>query len=167
MLNFFNMLGYTNNALVFNETFNSSSNIFITDNPEFDIENDFYSIYPQFNGLIPEAVINMFYTVADASLKEKRFHESWKFMMCLYIAHLSTLYLQTVNEDPTAKSVIQQAMPKGIATSKSVDGLSISYDFMDASSDLHGYSTFKYTIYGQQLATYCKLYGHAGMWVNG
>lgn len=167
MYDFQNMLGYTNNALIFNEVFNSSSNIFITDNPSFDLAEDFYPIYPQFKDLIPNAVAKMFYTVADASLKEARFHEVWKFMMCLYIAHLSTLYLQTFNNDPTASSVLQQALPRGAASSKSVDGLSISYEFFDSSSDLHGYSTFKYTIYGQQLATYCKMYGHGGMWVNG
>lgn len=166
--NFINMLGFTNNAWIFNERFNSSSNIFITDNPSFDVQKDFLDVYPQF-GVVPIEVVNMFYTIADASIKEKRFHTMWKYLMCLYIAHLSTLYLQSLGSgaDSTVSEVLGNAMPKGVAASKSVDGLSISYEFADTASDLHGYGTFKYTIYGQQLATFVKLFGHAGMWVNG
>ena len=87
--------------------------------------------------------------------------------MCLYIAHYMTLFLMTQNGDPGAQAALSGALPRGIASSKSVDGLSISYDFMDTASDLKGYGTWKYTIYGQQLATITKMYGHGGMWVTG
>ena len=46
-------------------------------------------------------------------------------------------------------------------------GLSISYDLLGITDDLQGYGTWKLTAYGQQLVTLTKIYGHAGMWVNG
>ena len=56
---------------------------------------------------------------------------------------------------------------KATQESKSVDGLSISYDLLGITDDLQGYGTWKLTAYGQQLVTLTKIYGHAGMWVNG
>ena len=87
--------------------------------------------------------------------------------MCLFIAHYCILYLQTQKGDANSLAALQGSMPSGIATSKSVDGLSISYDLQGVAEDLAGYGTWKYTIYGQQLATLTKPYGGAGMWVNG
>lgn len=72
----------------------------------------------------------------------------------------------TQQGEPGAQAALQGSVPRGIATSKSVDGLSISYDMMEVTNDLAGYGTYKLTIYGQQLATLTKNYGHAGMWVN-
>ena len=169
MYNFVEMLGYQNNANIFNvDIFNSPSNVYVTDNPAFSIEGDFNTVFPQFQANVPGCVLNMFYTIADAALKEKRYKKSWKYMMCLYIAHLATLYLQTAGDVDDSKSkVLASVLPKGIATSKSVDGLSISYDFMDMGSDLAGYGTFKLTSFGQQLITYAKMYRGMGMWVNG
>lgn len=169
MYNFYGMLGYQNNARIFDvDVFGSPSNVYLTDNPEFSIQEDFLKVFPQFTATVPGCVLNMFYTIADAALKEKRYKNSWRYMMCLYIAHLATLYLQTADDvNSDAASVLNKALPRGIATSKSVDGLSISYDFMDMSSDLAGYGTFKLTTFGQQLITYVKMYRGIGMWVNG
>ena len=163
-----NILGDSNNAYEMMEVFRSASNVILTDNPEFTID-DFDNIFPVFNvkNDIATEVYNLFYNMANKSLKYDRYKGSWKYFMCLYIAHFLTLYLQTQNGDPSSQAALAGAMPRGVASSKSVDGLSISYDFMDAASDLSGYGTWKYTIYGQQLATLTKLYGHGGMWVNG
>nr|DAJ94251.1 MAG TPA: head to tail adaptor [Caudoviricetes sp.] len=167
-----NILGDSNNAHMMMEVFKSASNVITSDNPEFTMC-DFVSVFPVFiitdsnyNG-IPSAVYNLFYNMANASIKYQRYHSNWKYCMCLYIAHYLTLYLQTQSGDPGAQSALAGALPRGVASSKSVDGLSISYDFMGAAEDLAGYGTWKYTIYGQQLASITKMYGHAGMWVNG
>lgn len=170
-----NILGDSNNAYMMMEIFRGASNVILTDNPEFTLK-DFSSIFPIFKiqddcakdqSDIPIEVFNLFYNMANKSLKYDRFKSQWKYCMCLYIAHYITLYLQTQNGDPGAQAALAGALPRGIASSKSVDGLSISYDFMGASEDLKGYGTWKYTIYGQQLATITKLYGHGGMWVTG
>lgn len=170
-----NILGDSNNAYMMMEVFRSASNVILSDNPEF-TRNDFSSVFSVFKlqsgevvaqDEIPDEVYNLFYNMANASLKYKRYYNSWKYFMCLYIAHYFVLYLQTQNGDPGSQSALAGALPRGVASSKSVDGLSISYEFMGAAEDLSGYGTWKYTIYGQQLATLTKMYGHAGMWANG
>ena len=169
-----NILGDSNNAYMMMEVFRGASNVILTDNPEF-TRDDFSSIFPVFKlqdgtevqqDEIPEEVFNLFYNMANKSLKYDRFKSVWKYCMCLYIAHYMILYLMTQNGDPGSQSALAGSLPRGVASSKSVDGLSISYDFMGATEDLSGYGTWKYTIYGQQLATITKVYGHGGMWVN-
>lgn len=167
-----NILGDSNNAYMMMEIFRGASNVILTDNPEFTLC-DFSSVFPIFviadstEESIPIEVFNLFYNMANKSLKYDRFKSQWKYCMCLYIAHYLTLYLQTQSGDPGSQSALAGALPRGIASSKSVDGLSISYDFMGAAEDLSGYGTWKYTNYGQQLATITKIYGHGGMWVIG
>lgn len=168
-----NILGDSNNAYMMMEVFRGASNVILTDNPEF-TRDDFNEIFPIFRLQdvnynqedIPVEVFNLFYNMANKSLKYDRFKSVWKYCMCLYIAHYMILYLMTQNGDPGAQSALAGSLPRGVASSKSVDGLSISYDFMGAAEDLSGYGTWKYTIYGQQLATITKIYGHGGMWVS-
>lgn len=166
-----NILGDSNNAYMMMELFRNASNVILTDNPEFTLS-DFTSVFPIFviadstDESIPIEVFNLFYNMANSSLKYDRYKSVWKYCMCLYIAHYLTLYLQTQNGDAGSQEALAGALPRGVASSKSVDGLSISYDFMGAAEDLAGYGTWKYTIYGQQLATITKGYGSAGMWVN-
>lgn len=165
------ILGDSNNAYMMMELFRNASNVILTDNPEFTLC-DFTSVFPIFviadstDESIPIEVFNLFYNMANSSLKYDRYKSVWKYCMCLYIAHYLTLYLQTQNGDAGSQAALAGALPRGVASSKSVDGLSISYDFMGAAEDLAGYGTWKYTIYGQQLATITKSYGYAGMWVN-
>lgn len=168
------LLGDTNNAYMMMEAFKGSSNIILTDNPQFTKE-DFSSIFRIFNiqqeeclyeDAIPIEVFNLFYNMANKSIKYDRFKSQWKYAMCLYIAHYLTLYLQTQSGIPGSKAALASSLPKGIASSKSVDGLSVSYDFMGLSEDFAGYGTWKLTTYGQQLITIAKLYGKGGMWVN-
>lgn len=170
-IDFWSMLGYTNNAYMMMEAFSSSSNVILTDNPEFTID-DFKSVFPVFTfgtnkDEIPEPVFNLFKTMADKSIKYDRYFDSWKYLMCLYIAHFCVLFLRTQQGDPGASNALKGALPTGVATSKSVDQLSVSYDLLGMNEDLEGYGTWKLTTYGQQLATLTKMYGHAGMWVNG
>lgn len=169
------MLGYTNNAKIFQEAFAGCSNVILTDNPEFTLD-DFTSVFPVFKITdeviedeinIPTAFFNLVLAMANKCIKYDRYPGIWKYLMCLFIAHHCVLYLQTQKGDANSQAALQGSMPSGIATSKSVDGLSISYDLQGVAEDLAGYGTWKYTIYGQQLATLTKPYGGAGMWVNG
>ena len=166
------MLGYTNNAKIMMETFRDSSNIITTDNPPFTVD-DFSGIFPQFPintgspDSVPTEVFNLFKAMADASIKYDRYKTSWMYFMCLYIAHNITLWLKVQQGDGSARAALANSLPTGIVQSKSVDGLSISYDFIGMETDLQGYGTWKLTTYGQQLATLTRMYGHGGMWVNG
>lgn len=165
------MLGYSNNATMMMETFRGSSNVIITDNPEYTCC-DFKNVFPLFVigesvDEIPVEVFNLFKAMADKAIKYDRYKTSWKYCMGLYIAHNLTLYLKASQGDPGTQAVLASSLPVGIASSKSVDGLSISYDFMGAAEDYAGYGTWKLTTYGQQLITMTKMYRGAGMWVNG
>lgn len=170
------MLGYTNNALMMMETFEGSSNVITTDNPEYFLST-YQADFPVFNislegvtpetGQIPYAIWNLFYNMANASIKYDRYPKSWEYLMGLYISHYLVLYIRTQSGTPGAQAALQGALPMGIASSKSVDGLSVSYEFLGLDTDLTGYGTWKLTVYGQQLATLTKGFGHAGMWVNG
>ena len=172
-VDFWSILGYTNNAWMMMEVFGGSSSIILTDNPEY-TQAMFSATFPVFKFVteedhtgIPVPVFNLFKAMADKTIKYDRYKGQWEYLMGLYIAHYLTLYLQTQSGTPGAQAALQGALPRGVAQSKSVDGLSISYDFMDMANDLARYGTYKLTAYGQQLATLTKIYGHAGMWVNG
>lgn len=169
-LDFYNMLGYTNNAYIFNAVFGNPSSIILTDNPPF-TQQEFSSIFPVFvigNNGIPQEVFSLFLAMANACIKEARYKSQWKYMMGLFIAHNLTLYLRANEGDPGAESALKNSNPTlGIAQSKSVDGLSISYELLNAATDLAGYGTWNLTTYGQQLATMSKLYRGMGMFVNG
>lgn len=169
------LLGYTNAAHMMMETFKGASNVILTDNPEFTLS-DFREIFPVFavndegeadDDKIPNAVFNLFKAMADGAIKYKRYFTNWKYLMCLYIAHYLTLFLQTQNGEEDSVAALRGALPMGIASSKSVDGLSVSYDFMGVTNGMEDYGTWKLTVYGQQLITLTKIFGHGGMWVNG
>lgn len=165
------MLGYTNNAYMMMEAFRSSSNVVLTDNPEYTLcmFRKTFPIIPVGEGEqeVPEAVFNLFKAMADKAIKKDRYFSAWEYLMGLYIAHMSILYLKANQGDPSSLAAIQSSVPSGVATSKSVDGLSISYDLLGTAEDFAGYGTWKLTTYGQQLITLTKMYGHSGMWVNG
>lgn len=176
-IDFWSMLGYTNNANIFMEVFGGASNVILTSNPPFE-QSDFISVFPIFpigvenkdaNGIyVPQEAFNLFLAMANAAIKYDRYKTSWNYFMCLYIAHYCTLFIQMISnpENVSAAQALQGAMPKGIATSKSVDGLSISYDLIQSDA-MKDYGTWGLTTYGQQLVTLTRMYGHAGMWVNG
>lgn len=168
------LLGFTNNAHIMMEAFSGSSNVILTDNPPFTQE-DFSAIFPIFKISktslvktceIPQAVFNLFKAMADGAIKYDRYYDQWKYLMCLYIAHYMTLYLETQQGEPSSVNALKNALPIGIASSKSVDGLSVSYDFMGVTDGMEDYGTWKLTLYGQQLITLTKIYGHGGMWIN-
>ena len=165
------MLGYTNNAYIMVEAFRSSANVILTDNPEYTKEM-FLESFPVFiasfdDSTIPEYVFNLFVGMAQASIKKDRYNSAWEFLMGLYVAHNLVLYMRTQQGDPSAANALKGSLPVGIASSKSVDGLSISYEFMGLQEDFNGYGTWKLTTYGQQLITMTKNFGRAGMWING
>ena len=172
------MLGYTNNAYMMMETFRGSSNVILTDNPEYTL-GMFQKVFKNFcieggtiepedgSEKIPTEVFNLFVGMAQASIKKDRYKSNWEYLMGLYIAHNLFLFLKASQGDPGATSALSSSLPFGIASSKSVDGLSISYDFLVSQDDYSGYGTWKLSVYGQQLITLTKPFGHGGIWVNG
>ncbi|HBC94291.1 MAG TPA: DUF4054 domain-containing protein, partial [Pelotomaculum sp.] len=152
----------------------NASNIRTGENPSYTLA-DFLDSYPQFAPageegaevyLVPEAILESFVALAHASIKEARYHDAWAVCMGFFIAHFATLWLEgTAAAGSSAAKVLAAAKAKGLRTSKSVDGVSVSYDYAAIAQDLDGWAAWKLTIYGQQLATMGKLFGLGGMGV--
>ena len=148
-----------------------ASNVAQGSNPSFTAA-DFLAVFPQFSAadpdvtLIPDDLLDLFIAMADASIKENRFHSQWKYATCLYVAHFATLFLQTqTGPANTAAQVVATAQAMFPRASKSVGDVSVSYDTSAINNDLPGWAAWKSTIYGQQLATIARMVGRGGMYV--
>lgn len=146
-----------------------ASNIRAGKNPPFAAA-DFKAVYPQFWDkddvpLVPGSVLDMYIGFADSIVNIARYHESWKVCLCLVIAHFLVLYMRTItpNPDGGAAAVIKAAETKGLVASKSVDGVSVHYDYSTAIADLDGWADWKTTEYGIQFLTLAKAYNLGGM----
>lgn len=154
-----------------NEIIGGASNIKAGINPQFTLDN-FYEVYPQFGPnkegiyLVPQIISQMYLELANASIKEKRWHSYWKVGMCFFIAHFCTLYLQGI-ADPNsgAAAVLEGGKAKGLDTSISVGNVSVSTDYSAVANGIDGWASWKLTIYGQQLASIGKLLGKGGMYI--
>lgn len=132
------------------------------ENPPFTLS-DFFKIYPQFETVLPEEIIQMYLDFAHHCIKYYRWRNGFKIGISLFVAHFCTLYLQSFS-DSAAQSVINAGQSKGLVASKTVDGVSISYDYGTALQGLSEWGGWTMTTYGMQLAMLAKLYGK-GMFV--
>ena len=143
----------------------AASNIRGGDNPPYSKET-FLALYPQFKDKVPEAFLDMYTSLANASLSYQRYYDAWEMVMGLFIAHFCTLYLQTAAEPgSTAAEILAAGELRGLQASKSVGGVSISYDYNTALSGLDQWGGWTTTAYGAQFAALAKLYGKGGMQV--
>ena len=143
----------------------AASNIRGVDNPPYSKET-FLALYPQFKDKVPEAFFDMYTSLANASLSYQRYYDAWEMVMGLFIAHFCTLYLQTAAEPgSTAAEILAAGELRGLQASKSVGGVSISYDYNTALSGLDEWGGWTTTAYGAQFAALAKLYGKGGMQV--
>lgn len=149
----------------------NASNVNTEDNPEYTLS-DFYAIYPQFNKdangnqAVPETIIQMYINLASTCISKTRWGDYWNVAMCWFIAHFCTLHAQSI-ADPgsNANAVVQTAQAKGLDTSVSAGGVSVSTDYSAIAQDLDGWAQWKLTAYGQQLASVGKLAGMGNMMV--
>ena len=141
-----------------------ASNIKKEGHPEY-TKDSFLVLYPQFSGVIPDEVLEMFVDLGLSCVNAQRFGKAWKHAVSLFIAHFCTLYLQSMQPEGTAAaSVVAAASSAGMVTSESADGVSYSRDG-SALNDLAGWAAFKMTTFGVQFATLAKLVGRGGMYI--
>lgn len=148
-----------------------ASNLLAGTNPSYIID-DFYTVYPQFgkdannNYIIPQAITQMYIDIANACIKESRWHSYWKIAMGWFIAHFCTLYLQgTADPNSGAAAVLEAGKTRGLDTSVSVGDVSVSTDYSTIVNSIDGWAAWKLTTYGTQLANVGRLLGKAGMYV--
>lgn len=172
------MINYADSEIYAEQLAGAASNIRTGDNPTYAIA-DFLAIYPQFGSTtpiapaiegttnIPTMVIQLYIDLAQACIKQARWHTTWSIAMSLFIAHFCTLWLRgTCSPDDNKDTIIDAGYTEGIITSSSVDGVSYSMDIASSANDLEGYAAWKSTSYGIQLATFAKMYGKGGMVVR-
>ena len=112
--------------------------------------------------MIPLAVLNVFITLASASLAQGRYLDSWTFVMALYIAHFVTLWLQSEGQPATtAGQAASAGLVRGIAAAKSVGDVSVSYESL--TSNAQEWGSFQATTYGAQLITLARIAGSGPM----
>lgn len=120
-------------------------------------------VFPQFgSNRVPDAYLNMVLEQANNSISENRWHSTRKLAVCLYVAHFATLWMKTsaeLDENASPASIARRGDSIGHLSSKSVDGVSVSYGAAEGASDLVGYGSWKETEFGLQLATMAKLQG--------
>ena len=159
----------TNSEVYAQQVIASASNIKTGDNPSFTLE-DFYIQYKQFGPnsnnefIVPEIVMQMYLDLANASIKESRWHSSWQLAMGWFIAHFLALYVQGM-ADPNsgAAGVLKAGQARGLNTSKSVGDVSVSTDYSIIANGIDGWANWMLTSYGIQLATIGKFMGKGGM----
>lgn len=135
-------------------------------NPSFTLE-DFNQVYPQFKETVPLIVLEMYLDMANACIKESRWHKQWKYGMCLFIAHFCTLYLQGVADaNGGVKGILEAGKAQGLDTSISVGDVSISTDYSITTTNIEGWNGWSLSAYGQQLISIGTLLGKGGMYVH-
>lgn len=133
-------------------------------NPEYTAD-DFLEFYPQF-GSVPALVIDEYVRMAHESVLESRWHSKWRIAIGLYIAHHLTVWSMTASDQPqTPGELVSNAETSGSISSKSVDGVSVSYGQSASDSDMQGWGMMGETLYGKQFVTMAKLIGRGPMYV--
>lgn len=150
----------------------NASNIKAGTNPPY-APADFYEVYPQFGKdsadkyIVPLIVVQMYIDLANASIKEARWHSYYVVATGWFVAHFCALYLQgTADPNSGANVVMEAGRTHGLDTSQSVGDVSISTDYSIIANGLEGWASWLLTIYGQQLATIGKLMGKGGFSVR-
>jgi len=117
--------------------------------------------------IVPLVFMEGLIELAHACVRISRFRSTWKFCMGLFIAHFVTLYLKTMIDPGESPYAIAQAgAAGGVVSSKSVDSVSVSYDFSTVANDLEGWAEWKATEYGLQFVTWAKMFSMGGMYVR-
>ena len=115
--------------------------------------------YDDFECLVPEEAVNEFIQMANDNILECRWFGKWKYACALYVAHYSTLYLQTYAPDSESIDELKDAgSMNGLMSSATLGDASISYD-NSLVQKMDQWGVWGLTIYGQQLIQEAKLLG--------
>lgn len=136
----------------------------------------FYADFPQFlkagttdAGFVPSAVMNMFVSMANSTIAEERWGETWRFACGLFVAHYATMYLRqsggNTNGSTSAKQAVDSGALVGIVSSASLGDASVSYDTSAATQATQNWGQFNLTTYGQQYASLARLFVLGGSYV--
>lgn len=106
---------------------------------------------------IPLIVLLMYVNLASASLMQVRWRETWPLAMALFIAHFSTLWMETeTGPNSTAAQVATSGLQQGIIISQAAGDVSATTQPV---AGLEDWGSMNLTQYGVQLATFAQIVG--------
>lgn len=135
----------------------------VTKNPEF--SKSTFSIYcPKLKEWVydtnNEDAYKKFYDICNGRINYGFYGEDWEYAMSLAIAHYICItdidYVQSIGADPAVG---------GVMSSRSVDGISYSYDVERTMTDNPAYKFWARTGYGNQLINLAENIGRIGVLV--
>lgn len=119
-------------------------------------------------GLIPTPMLDIFIAMANAAVLEKRWFSAWRYAMGLFVAHYSTLYLQSyipASETSVAADAAGSGAVIGVVKSATLGDSSVSYDTSAITAATEDWGAWNATTYGQQLVTMARLTAMGGTYV--
>ena len=140
------------------------------ENPPFSVS-DFLEMYPQFGteeaqNALPAALLELLVEMAGDICRYSQWGQWWRYAVGLLIAHLATLHMQgAVPDGAGARQIAASGQITGVASSKAVGGVSVSYDVGTLLQGFEEWGAFRLTSYGLQYATLAGTVGTAGMLV--
>ena len=145
-----------------------TSGMFQTDFPQFfsksEAEQDGQTVVV-YTPLFPSAVLEQFVASANASVLPSRWGEMWRYAAGLYVAHFSTLYLQTYADGSTPQAAATAGQQSGLVASATMGDTSVSYDNGAATAGTERWGAWNLTKYGNQLISMARTIGMAGIYV--
>ena len=86
--------------------------------------------------------------------------------MALFVAHFVELYMRVMVEPGSdAANVVNAGQTKGLVASKSVGGVSVSYNFEQALKGLEDWGEWLSTEYGAQFVTLARMYSPRSIFI--
>lgn len=141
-----------------------ASNLLWGENPSY-ASSDFLAFYPQFD-IVPELTIQLYMALANAAIREARYHAYWPLCMHLFIAHFLQIHLDASTPiGAPAAQVVEAGRARGLRTSTEVGDVSTNINFDPIVQSLGGWASWKLTMYGIQFATIAKIVGKGNMMV--
>lgn len=133
----------------------------LTQNPEFSKAT--FSVYcPKLKEWVNDVnnhdAYNKFYELCNNKINYGFYGDDWEYALSLAIAHYICItdidYVQAIGADPVVG---------GVMSSRSVDGISYSYDVNRTSIDHDAYKFWARTGYGNQLINLAESIGRVGV----
>lgn len=134
-------------------------------NPDSYTLEDLKAVYPQFEGDgVPDSVLELYLELAHKAIQKNRWRSYWKLAMGLFVAHFVTIWaMGTTDAAGSAAELASTGGNRGVMSSKSAGGVSITRDFSLTNQGLTDWAGWNQTQYGTQLATLAKLVGKGGI----
>lgn len=139
--------------------------MFIEDFPQFTVKDDSVDP-PVYTPVVPEGMLMIFISMANATIAKCRWGTSWRYVIGLFVAHYVELYLMTYRDGVSGpEDVGTGGSITNIVKSAKLGDSSVTFDTSAVTSATASWGAYNATPYGQILVTMARYYGLGGMYV--